>query len=88
MSAITVHVGGDHPVSFTGHQLDGYHRPLSGESANLTVSVGPGVLFAGWLECPPLGAACAVSYDGETVLDGYLTGVTASAEGVRFGVEG
>lgn len=86
--SIRVVVQSAHPVEMIGNQLDGYHRPLSGESANLTVSVGPGVLFDGWLECPPLGAACAVEYGGETVLEGYLTGVTASADGVRLGVEG
>ena len=63
-------------------------RPLSDPLSLRDTSVGPGVLFAGWLECPPLGAACAVEYGGETVLNGYLSSVAASAEGVRLGVEG
>ncbi|MDG4595477.1 MAG: hypothetical protein P9F75_07255 [Candidatus Contendobacter sp.] len=83
---VVVHTA--HPVAVDGYQLDGYHRPLGGEAANLTVSVAPGVLFAGWLEAPPLGAACTVDYAGEMVLEGFLTGVTAQADVVQLRVEG
>jgi len=86
--SIQVAVQSSHPVTFIGQDLAGYHRPLGGESANLTVTFAPGVLFSVWLESPPLGAACAVTYDGETVLQGYLTGVSASAEGVELRIEG
>lgn len=78
----------DPPIAVDCAQMDGYHRPLSGESANLTLTVAPGALFPGWLECPPLGAECTVEDDGEAVLNGYLTGVTAHAEGVQLRVEG
>jgi hypothetical protein len=86
--SIQVTVQSSHPVTFSGQELAGYHRPLGGESANLTVTIGPGALFAGWLEAPPLGAACIVTYDNETVLTGILAGVSASAEGVQLRVEG
>lgn len=88
MSAITVTVAGAHPVTLVGETLAGYHRPLGGEAANLTVTCAPGALFPGWLEDPPLGAACTVTYGAETVLEGYLTGVSASAEGVALRIEG
>ncbi|MFZ1492405.1 MAG: hypothetical protein WAU60_03220 [Candidatus Competibacter denitrificans] len=79
---------GDHPLDLAGETLAGYHRPLDGESANLTVTAAPQSFFPAWLTSPPLGTPCQVLYEGETVLDGALYGVKVTAKAVELRVEG
>lgn len=86
--AITVAVAGAHPLAIAGILLEGYHRPLNGEVANLTVTIAHADLYASWLQAPPLGAACAVSDDDELLLSGVLYGVDVTASAVRLRVEG
>ena len=76
------------PIELVGEVLEGFHRPLNGEAASLTVTVAHADLNAGWLQAPPLGTACAVSYDDDDVLSGALHGVDVTAAGVRLKVEG
>jgi hypothetical protein len=85
---ITAAFHGDHPVTFEAESLSGFHRPLNGEVANLTLTFRSEALWPEWLEAPPLGTTCTVSYDGETVLDGALYGVQASAQAVELRIEG
>ena len=85
--SITIDFGGDHPLTITGIALSNYQRPLSGETANLTVTVAFAEFFAGWLATPPLGSACSVSYGDETLLEGSLYGVKVTANTVELSIE-
>lgn len=85
---VAVAFSGDHPLTVAGAELSGYHRPLGGESANLTVVVEHDALFAGWLACPPLGIGCDVSYGGDSIMVGYLYGVRATSKAVELRIEG
>ena len=85
---ITLEFGGDHPLTIPCLTLDGYHRPLGGESASLTLTVAPAALLTGWLAQPPLGMGCTVRYDQEVVMDGALHGVRVNSKGVELRVEG
>lgn len=80
--------GGDFPYTIEGLALDGFHRPLGGEVANLTVTAAHQAVDADWLAVPPLGAECTVAYDGAEVMTGVLYGVEVTAEAVRLQVEG
>lgn len=86
--SVSVTFGGDHPQTVSGIELSSYHRPLGGEIANLTVTAEHDQFFEDWLACPPLGIDCAVTYDGETVLDGYLYGVRVDSKSVELRIEG
>ena len=88
MSAIAVRFGGDHPLTVYGYEMSGYHRPLGGEVANLTVRLDREEFFPDWLAVPPLGLSCAVSYAGVELMAGYLYGVRVTAEAVELRVEG
>lgn len=79
---------GDLPFDVTGIRLDGYHRPLNGEVANLTVVAARESFNEGWLQCPPLGLACRLSFDGEALFDGALFGVRVSGKTVELRIEG
>lgn len=85
---IFVSFAGACSIDLVGEVLEGFHRPLNGEAASLTVTVAHADLNAGWLQAPPLGAACAVSYDDDEVMSGVLHGVDVTAAGVRLKVEG
>lgn len=85
--SIAIDFDGDHPLTLTGITLSNYQRPLSGETANLTVTVAFAEFFAGWLATPPLGAACSVRYDDETLLEGSLYGVKVTANAVELSIE-
>ncbi|MBK8132640.1 MAG: hypothetical protein IPK48_07955 [Gammaproteobacteria bacterium] len=86
--SVDVEFPGDHPVTIVGYALSGFHRPLSGESANLTVSADPALIWPDWLQAPPLGAACSVFFDDATILEGTLAGVRVTTESVELKVEG
>lgn len=86
--SVTITINGDHPVTFAGYELSGYHRALSGETASLTVACAPDAVWSEWLATPPLGAQCSVEYDGEQVMDGFVYTVKADANKVEIGVEG
>ena len=88
MSAIAVRFGGEHPLTVTGYEMSGYHRPLGGEVANLTVRLEPTEFFPEWLAVPPFGLSCTVSYAGVELMAGYLYGVRVTAEAVELRVEG
>ena len=85
--SISIDFDGDHPLTLTGITLSNYQRPLSGETANLTVTVAFAEFFAGWLATPPLGSACSVSYGDETLLEGSLYGVKVTANTVELSIE-
>lgn len=85
---IVVRLGGAHPLDIAGYALTGYHRPLSGETANLTVTVQHDQFLPEWLAAPPLGLDCAVEVDGEEIMAGVLYGVRVTAETVELKVEG
>lgn len=86
--SISIEFPGVHPVAFTAITLQGYHSPLSGEAANMTLSLDHGLLWPSWLQAPPLGSACDVIYDGTVILEGSLAGVRVAADSVNFKVEG
>jgi hypothetical protein len=85
---ITLKFGGDHPLDIAADALSGYHRPLSGEVANLTATCVPTEFFPDWLSSPPLGVDCAVVVDGEDIMAGVLYGCRVTAETVELKVEG
>lgn len=85
---IVVRFAGDHPLDIAADSISGYHRPLSGEVANLTASCQPDAFIDGWLTSPPLGLACAVEVDGKEIMSGILYGVRVTAKNVEVQVEG
>lgn len=85
---ILVRLGGDHPLDIAGYAMTGYHRPLSGETANLTVTAQHDQFVPGWLAAPPLGMNCTVDVDGEEIMAGVLYGVLMTDETVELKVEG
>lgn len=85
---LSIDFDGDLPLTVLGSALSGWHRPLSGEAANLTVTAVPGDLEPGWLEAPPLGHACQVYHDGRPLMTGFLAGVRASPDGIELRIEG
>lgn len=86
--SVAVSFGGDHPLTVAGIELSGYHRPIGGEVANLTVTAEHDEFFADWLACPPLGVACEVVYGAETIMSGYLYGVRVDSAKVELRIEG
>lgn len=86
--SVTLTLNGDQPVTFSGYALNGYHRPLNGEAANLTIALQPDAVWAEWLENPSLGVACSVDYDDERVMDGFVYSVKAGNAAIEIGVEG
>lgn len=86
--SLSVSLTGDHPVTLSCETIDGFHRPLNGESANLTLTVRRESLWDDWLAAPPLGAACSVALDGATLLDGILAGVVVDAATLQLRVAG
>ncbi len=85
---ITLKFGGDHPLDIAADALSGYHRPLSGEVANLTATCPQTAFFPEWLSSPPLGLDCTVGLDGEDIIAGVLYGCRVTAETVELKVEG
>lgn len=85
---ISVDFDGDLPITVLGHAVSGFHRPLFGESANLTVTAIRSDLETGWLQAPPLGLSCRVYHDGKLLMAGFLAGVNANASGIELRVEG
>lgn len=85
---IAVEFAGDHPVTIECAALEGYHRPLGGEVASLTVRAPFGQFLPAWLESPPLGLACSVSVDDGWLMDGALYGVKTSTNNVELRIEG
>lgn len=86
--SIHVEFPGDHPLIITGQTLEGYHRPLGGEAASLTVTADHDQLMPDWLAQPPLGAVCVARYAGVEVLTGVLNSVRVTAKNVALRVEG
>ena len=85
---ISVDFDGDLPITVLGHAVSGWHRPLWGEAANLTVTAIRSDLEPNWLQVPPLGLSCRVYHDGRLLMSGFLAGVQANASGVELGIEG
>lgn len=86
--SVIVTFGGDHPLAVSAIEMSGYHRPLAGEVANLSIIANRAEFFAEWLACPPLGVACEVTYGGLAIMSGYLYGVRVDAEKVELRIEG
>lgn len=85
---ILLRFAGDHPLDIAADSISGYHRPLSGEVANLTASCQQTAFIDGWLIAPPLGLACTVEVDGEEIMAGILYGVRVTAKNIELQVEG
>lgn len=85
---ILLKIGGDHPLDIAADALSGYHRPLSGEVANLTATCAPTAFFSEWLSSLPLGLDCTVEVDGEDIMAGILYGARVTAKAVELKVEG
>ena len=85
---IIVRVLGNHPLDILGYAMSGFHRPLFGESANLTVTCQHDQCFPEWLESPPLGIECTVEVDAYEIMAGVLYGVRVTASAVELKVEG
>lgn len=82
-------LAGPQPLEIQGRALQGYHRPLGGEVASLTMTVAdPAQLFSDWLQAPPLGSACRIDYDGVPIMTGYLYAMRATAAGIELRIEG
>ena len=81
-------LSGPQPLAIQGRALHGYHRPLGGEVASLTLIVARAHLFPGWLQAPPLGQACRVEYAGRWLMSGYLYAVRVTATAVELRIEG
>ncbi len=81
-------LGDDPPRNWPARELSGYHRPLSGEAANLTLALDiPWRDRAAWAN-PPLGAAAVVRFGVEPLLEGTLTAVSWSRAELNVSVEG
>ncbi len=81
-------LGDDPPRNWPARELSGYHRPLSGEAANLTLTLDiPWRDRAAWAN-PPLGAAAVVRFGVEPLLEGTLTAVSWSRAELNVSVEG
>lgn len=85
---ILLRFSGDHPIDIAADSISGYHRPLSGEVANLTASCQPDAFIDGWLTAPPLGLACAVEVDNVEIMAGILYGVRVTSQAIELQVEG
>ena len=85
---ILLRFSGDHPLNIAADSISGYHRPLSGEVANLTASCQPTAFIDGWLIAPPLGMACTVEVDSVEIIAGILYGVRVTSKAVELKVEG
>lgn len=85
---IAVRFGGEHPLDIAGYALTGYHRPLAGETANLTITAQHDQFFPEWLAAPPLGLDCTVEVDAVEIMAGLLYGCRVTAETVELKVEG
>lgn len=88
MSGLILSVGDDPPREWTASALSGYHRPLSGEAANLTLTLELTLDERSAWSVPPLGESALVLYDGETILEGVLTGVAWTPAEISVAVEG
>lgn len=86
--SVAIEFKGDHPLTVEGLTLDGFHRPLGGEVASLTVSVAPDALMPDWLATPPLGIGCTVSFNKEWVMEGVLQSVRVTSQGIDVRIEG
>ena len=81
-------LGDDPPRNWPASAISGYHRPLSGEAANLTLTLDiPWRDRKAW-SSPPLGASATVRYGAETLLEGALTAVSWSRSELTVSVEG
>lgn len=85
VSILFTHVSA--PLSFECISMSGYTRPLNGEAANLSVVAAHEKFHPVWLGNPPLGQACTVYSDGETVMAGALYGVKATASAIELSIE-
>lgn len=86
--SIAIAFSGDHPITVAGVTLDGFRRPLGGESASLTVTVSHAALAAEWLDEPPLGIGVEVRLDGAPIMSGTLFGVSVTSARVALRIEG
>ena len=85
---LTIALTTDPPRDVAARELSGYHRPLNGESANLTMVLDvPRAERSDW-SAPPLGVAAAVYADGALLLEGTLTRVVWTLADLTVGIEG
>lgn len=73
---------------YAARALSGYHRPLNGETANLTVLLDRAPETDPDWFLPPLGAQATVNWDDETLLIGVLTGASLDRTTVTLRIEG
>lgn len=84
MSAVLT-IGATELHDYPLRSISGFHRPLNGESSNVTVTVDS----SDWsdFQTPLLGAPATLVLDGDTLMSGYLTQVTWGAD-LALGIEG
>lgn len=74
--------------AYAARAVSGYHRPLNGEAANLTVTLDRATdTDPDWF-IPPLGAQATVLLDGAVLLTGVLTGVALDRTTTQLRLEG
>lgn len=81
-------LAGPQPLSFQCQTIQGFHRPLGGEVASLTLTVARSQLFPEWLEAPPLGQAARIEYNGAWLMSGYLYAVSITSTAIELRIEG
>lgn len=69
-------------------ELSGYHRPLDGEVANLTLILELSATERADWRLPPLGAPALVLADQTRLLDGILTQVDWTLARIALTIEG
>lgn len=74
----------DYPV----RAIQGFHRPLNGEAANVTVLLDLILAERGDFLSPLLGTPATLILDGVTLLTGYVRTVTWTATDLTVTLEG
>lgn len=86
--AVTVTLADGEAHDYPARDLSGYHRPLNGEAANLTITLDRSPALDLDFTVPPLAARARIGLDGDELLDGVLTRVHMDRTTITLGVEG
>lgn len=73
---------------YSARSVSGFHRPLNGEAASLTVTLDRDPdTDADWF-APALGAEATVYLDGDALINGVLARVQLDRTTITVGIEG
>ncbi len=73
---------------YSARSVSGFHRPLNGEAASLTVTMDrDAATDADWF-APPLGAPVTVILDSDALISGVLARVQIDRTTLTLGIEG